>query len=242
LFGLPAVFYLSALFGLITVSSILCIPADAIDHEAARGVEGPQKPGEKVGAVQILLEDRRILVLAAALAFFHLGNAAMLPLFGVAVSAAGKGNPASLVAMTIIVAQAVMCLVSIVAARLIEARGYWLILMISFLALPIRGVVAAKWLTVAGVYPVQILDGIGAGLQSVAVPGLATRLLAGTGRVNVGQGALMTAQGVGAALSPAIGGWLAQLVGWSPMFLALGALSAVSVILWIPMARRMESK
>jgi MFS family permease len=144
--------------------------------------------------------------------------------------------------MTIIVAQAVMCLVSIVAARLIEARGYWLILMISFLALPIRGVVAAKWLTVAGVYPVQILDGIGAGLQSVAVPGLATRLLAGTGRVNVGQGALMTAQGVGAALSPAIGGWLAQLVGWSPMFLALGALSAVSVILWIPMARRMESK
>ncbi len=82
-----------------------------------------------------------------------------------------------------------MCHLSILATRWIEARGNWLILLISFLALPARGMVAAKWMTVAGVYPVQILDGIGADLQSVAVPGLATRLLAGSGRVNVGQGA-----------------------------------------------------
>jgi hypothetical protein len=51
------------------------------------------------------------------------------------------------------------------------------------------------------VTPVQILDGIGAGLQSVAVPALVAHVLNGTGRINVGQGSAMTVQGAGAAPS-----------------------------------------
>jgi MFS family permease len=83
-----------------------------------------------------------------------------------------------------------------------------------------------------GMYPVQALDGIGAGLQSVAVPGLAARILNGTGRVNVGQGAVMTVQGVGAALSPAIGGWLAQDLGYPAAFMILGCLAIGSIVTW----------
>ncbi len=45
------------------------------------------------------------------------------------------------------------------------------------------------------------------------MPGLVARILSGTGRVNVGQGAVMTVQGLGAALSPALGGWIAQEIG-----------------------------
>ncbi len=87
-----------------------------------------------------------------------------------------------------------------------------------------------------GVWPVQALDGIGAGLQSVAVPGLVARLLNGTGRVNVGQGAVMTVQGLGASLSPAIGGWIAQGFGYSPMFLILGSFALGSIGLWVGFA------
>lgn len=47
--------------------------------------------------------------------------------------------------------------------------------------------------------PVQVLDGIGAGMLSVAVPGLVARILDGTGHINVGQGAVMAAQGLGGA-------------------------------------------
>jgi MFS family permease len=83
---------------------------------------------------------------------------------------------------------------------------------------------------------VQALDGIGAGLQSVAVPGLVACLLNGTGRVNVGQGAVMTIQGVGASLSPAIGGWLAQELGYRTAFYVLGSFAVVSVTLWIVFA------
>ena len=74
------------------------------------------------------------------------------------------------------------------------------------------------------------------GLQSVAVPGLVARILDGTGRINAGQGAVMTVQGVGASVSPAIGGWIAQELGYGPMFLILGAFAVVSVALWIVFA------
>jgi MFS family permease len=83
---------------------------------------------------------------------------------------------------------------------------------------------------------VQILDGIGAGLQSVAVPGLVARILNGTGRVNVGQGAVMTVQGLGASFSPAIGGWIAQEIGYRAMFMILGSFALGSVALWLGFA------
>ena len=81
-----------------------------------------------------------------------------------------------------------------------------------------------------------MLDGVGAGLQSVAVPGLVARIVSGTGRVNVGQGAVMTVQGIGASLSPAIGGWIAQAIGFSAMFVILGSFALASVAIWISFA------
>jgi MFS family permease len=187
----------------------------------------------KLGGWAVLLESKPLLVVAAALAFFHLGNAAMLPLYGLAVVAKQQSDASSFVAITIVIAQAVMIIVSLGAMHFAEKKGFWLLMLISFLALPIRGVIAASFMHHSGVYPVQILDGIGAGLQSVAVPSLVARILNGTGRINVGLGAVMTAQGLGASLSPAIGGWIAQLLGYGPMFIILGSFAIVSIAMWI---------
>jgi len=62
------------------------------------------------------------------------------------------------------------------------------------------------------------------------------RILNGTGRVNVGQGAVMTVQGIGAALSPAIGGWLAQELGYPAAFPILGCFAIGSIIIWLSFA------
>lgn len=171
---------------------------------------------------------------------FHLGNAAMLPLYGLAVVAAHQGNPSALTAQTIVVAQLVMVVAACFANRLIQRIGYWRVILVTFLALPLRGLVAAMFITAWGVWPVQVLDGIGAGLQSVAVPALVVRLLQGTGRVNVGQGVVMTVQGMGAALSPALGGVLAQHFGYASAFLVLGAVSMGSLALWLPFSASLK--
>jgi MFS family permease len=230
-FGMSAIFLLAAFFGILSIVAVLLIPARAIDNHAARGLE-KNEGGGKASGLKVLFECKPLLILAAALAFFHLGNGAMLPLYGLAAAGKHQGKPSVFVAMTIVIAQLVMIVASLVAMRMAEQRGYWLVMLISFIALPIRGLIAAHWIDHTGLYPVQILDGIGAGLQSVAVPGLVARILNGTGRINVGQGAVMTVQGLGASLSPAIGGWIAQSIGYPSTFLLLGSLALVSIVLW----------
>lgn len=239
-FGMPAIFFLAAAFGVLAIISVLSIPEKAIDHRAARGLEGQQgddaQDAGQAEGFKALLRNKPMLILAAALACFHLGNGAMLPLYGLAVVGAGKGNAALFTATTVVVAQAVMIVTSLIAMKVAAGRGYWLVLLISFAALPLRGFLAGTFIEHWGVWPVQALDGIGAGLQSVAVPGLVACLLNGTGRVNVGQGAVMTVQGLGASLSPAIGGWLAQVLGYHVAFYVLGSFALASLALWIGFA------
>ena len=240
-FGFSAVFWLAAVFAIFAIISTLLIPKNAIDDRVARGFSDDTPINHKPTGFTTLLECKPLLVLAAALALFHLGNGAMLPLYGLAVVAAHQGDPAAFVAETIIVAQTFMVAASLLAIRLAERRGFWLVILITFLALPIRGLIAASVIKGWGVFPVQALDGIAAGLQSVAVPGLVARILKGTGRVNVGQGALMTVQGLGASLSPALGGFIAQRFDYRPTFLLLGSFAVGSVILWTLFAPMLKS-
>ncbi|SHL47803.1 Predicted arabinose efflux permease, MFS family [Bradyrhizobium lablabi] len=238
-FGFGAVFILAAVFGALSIISVLIIPREAIDDRVARGSSDDNSQGPP-SAWRVLLECKPLLVLAAALMLFHLGNAAMLPLYGLAVVSAQQGNGAGFVALTIVVAQAVMVAASLVAMRMAEKQGYWLVLLISFIALPVRGLIAASSIKYWGVFPVQALDGIGAGLQSVVVPSLVARILNGTGRINVGQGAVMTAQGLGAALSPAMGGWLAQVFGYPAALMVLGSIAIGSIAVWLSFASVLE--
>ncbi|MBV9560867.1 MAG: MFS transporter [Bradyrhizobium sp.] len=231
-YGYVAVFLLAALFGAISVACVLMIPDQAIDHRAARGTK-EDDPDSQPSGFTVLVKHKPLLVLALALAIFHLGNAAIVPLYGLAAVAGDGINGPSFVATTIVVAQATMILASIAAMHAAEARNYWPVMLISFLALPVRGILAYALSGWWGVLPVQILDGVGAGLQSVAVPGMVARSLNGTGRVNLGQGAVITVQGVGAALSPALGGWLAQWIGYQWTFLLLGSFGLIAVALWV---------
>ena len=169
-FGLNAVLYLAALFGLLSIGSALLIPRSAIDDGAARGLAKSGGQDEKAEGFRVLLANKPLLVLAIALVCFHLGNAAMLPLYGLAVVAEKQGDPASSVAMTIVVAQTVMIFASLVALRLAQRSGYWIVILIAFLALPIRSVVAANLVSQWGVYPVQFLDGVGPGCSASQSP------------------------------------------------------------------------
>ncbi len=231
-FGYLAVFLLAALFGVIAIICVLMIPHGSINDRAARGSK-EDDPESQPSAFRVLLRHKPLLVLSLALAAFQLGSAAIVPLYGMAAVSGGKANGPSFVASTIVIAQGVMVVTSLIGMRAAEGRNYWPIILVSFLAMPVRGVLAYFLTGWWGVIPVQVLDGIGAGLQSVAVPGLVARSLNGTGRINLAQGAVITIQGAGAALSPALGGWFAQWLGFAPAFLLLAGLGLTAVVVWI---------
>lgn len=231
-FGYVAVFVLSATFGAVAIACVAIIPADRISYSAARGVQDEDE-NNAPSALRVLLTHRPLLVLGACLAAFHLGNAAIISLYGLAAVAGHEADGPSFVAATIVVAQLVMIATAIVGMRVAEGRGYWMLLLISFAALPVRGLVAFALSGWWGLVPVQILDGVGTGLQSIAVPGVVARSLNGTGRINLGQGAVLTIQGIGASLSPALGGFIAQQAGFRIAFLALGAFGLIAVAVWV---------
>jgi MFS family permease len=234
-FGLGAVFVVLGIMAVFAIIAALRIDPRAIDYRAARGAT--EHDGEGIAGFTVLLRSAPLIVLGLTLTLFHLGNAAMLPLLGQAVVAQGAGNASAFTGATIVIAQLTMVPVALLAARLAEARGYWIVFLLALIALPIRGVVATlavgalggSW----GSVPVQILDGFGAGILGVAVPGLVARILLGTGHVNAGLGAVMTLQGVGAALSPTLGGLVAERFGYPAAFLSLGAVAVLALVLWV---------
>jgi MFS family permease len=228
--GLAAVFVILAITAALSVVAALGINARDIDYSAARGAE---QGDSAVGKFSVLFRSRELMILGATLTLFHLGNAAMLPLLGQAGVAEAGSNPSAFTAATIVIAQATMVPVALLAARLAEKKGYWTVFLLALIALPVRGLAASLVTGRLGLAPVQILDGVGAGILGVAVPGLVARILSGTGRVNAGLGAVMTLQAVGAALSPAVGGVVAERWGYSAAFLALGTVALAALALWL---------
>jgi MFS family permease len=226
--GIGAVFALMAAMAVASLIALAAIPASAINHETARGAVGEPVP------LRALLASRPLLLLAGTVLLFHLANAAMLPLLGQAMVARGTaGDPSAYTAATIIIAQGAMIPMALLAAWMAGRRGYRLVFILALIALPLRGALAGLVPHPAILLPVQLLDGVGAGLLGVAVPGLAARLLQGTGRINAGLGLVLTAQGLGAAFSALLGGSLAQAFGYHAAFWALGGVAVAALLLWL---------
>ena len=96
-FGFAAVFLLAAAFG------VLSIVVGADDPARARSTTRRARPRRRArtttarpAASACCSNASRCSILAAALACFHLGNGAMLPLYGLAVVAAKQGDPGRL--------------------------------------------------------------------------------------------------------------------------------------------------
>ncbi|KXH37318.1 major facilitator superfamily transporter [Colletotrichum nymphaeae SA-01] len=191
------------------------------------------KPKFAYSWIKIFQNNWPLGIVAITIFMFHLGNAAILFLYGQALVAAGEGDPAGTTGLTVIIAQGTMVIVSILSAWASGRYGYWSAVLLSYCVLPIRAAVAGRVMKGWGVWPVQILDGIGAGIQSVAIPGLLAVMMAGTGHVNVTMSIVggITRQ-TGAAISHSLAGWVAQVRGYSFALYLMGVFPLVSVFLW----------
>ncbi|MFY1984432.1 MFS transporter [Achromobacter xylosoxidans] len=228
---------LSAVFVLMTVmpcGAFICLrrirPRD-IDHGVARGLESDGAAAPVLSVWQLLAGSRDLRLVALVMMLFHLGNAAMLPLLGQAAIARGQGDPSAYTALTIIIAQLVMIPAALLAGRFARHFGYWRLVAFACWVLPARGLLAAALPPSCALIPAQVMDGVAAGILGVALPGLVASVLRGTGHVNLGLGAVMAVQGGGAALSPALAGWVAQRHGYASAFVALSAVAAAALVL-----------
>lgn len=232
--GMGAVFILMTVMAIFAAFATLAIRGDEIDNDVARGYE---KNEERQPALNLsmLMRKPALMIAGVTLLLFHLANAALLPMLSMRVASTGGQaavSPGLYAAATVVISQLVMIPVALWVSKRVETQGYRLFIMVALMILPLRAVIAAGFAEPIFVIPVQVLDGIAAGILGVAVPGYIVSLMRGTGHVNAGQSVIMLMQGVGAALSPAMTGMIAARYSYSTAFAVLGAIALAALILW----------
>lgn len=235
-FGQQGVIWLMVITAVAALAAVAAIDPKRIDHKTARGLADDEgEPGPS--GFNVLFQTRGLVLLAIILLVFHWGNAPMSRLIAQQFSIE-LGTPFRTTAIITGVSQLAMVVVAACTPFLIRRFGLAPVFAAALLALPIRGALAGSFSDFWVIYPVQILDGIGAGLLGILTPVAAERLLAGTGRFNVGFAAVMTMQGIGASLSNVVAGWLVTVGGYGLSHFVGGGVSVVALALFFLFRRQ----
>jgi MFS family permease len=243
-YGPIVVFGLLAAMAVASMFATLSIPADAIDHHVARGLDNATErdagdserrtgDGDKPSGFQVLLTCRPLLIFAAATILFHFSNAAMLPLVGQKLALVNRDLGTTLMSVCIIAAQLVMVPVAMLVGRKADLWGRKPIFATALAVLTVRGALYPLSDNPYWLVSVQLLDGAGAGIFGALFPLVVADLTRGTGHFNVSQGAIATAAGLGGALSAAVAGFIVVGAGYSAAFLFLAAIAAVGLGLFV---------
>jgi MFS family permease len=238
------IFYTVAAVSVVSALTAFAIRPNEIDYELARGGESDEEAkahdeaarnlphAGHVSRLREMLMDRRILIFTSSAVLFNFANAAMLPVVGERISVGRPESSSLLMSACIIVAQFVMVPVAAAAGRLTEIWGRKPIFLIGFVALPIRGVLFTLSDQPSFVIAVQMLDGVGAALFGVLSILVVADLTKGTGHFNLAQGAIATANGVGASLSLLLTGLIVEYAGYRAAFLSLAGVAMVALLIF----------
>lgn len=232
-FGPTVVFYLLGAMAVASLASILAIPEEAIDNDLARGLHdtGTGSQHEQPSGLDVLLTCRPLLIFAICVVLFHLSNAAMLPLVGQKLALQDRNMGTSLMSACIVAAQLVMVPFAMLVGAKADQWGHKRFFLTALLILPIRGALYTLSDNPFWLVGVQLLDGVGAGIFGAIFPVIVADLMRNTGRFNIAQGAVITAQSIGAALSTTLAGFVVVGAGYSTAFITLGAVAAIGAVI-----------
>jgi MFS family permease len=229
-FSQRAVFLLVPFFAVLAALAVLSIPAVAIDHNRARGGEEPQDGEPAPSGLGVLLSCRPLLLYAGCTMLFHFANAPLLPLVGQKLAFAHPRWATAMMSGCIIAAQMIMLPIALLVGWNADRWGRKPLLLIGFGILPLRAALYTLSNATAWLLGVQLLDGVGAGIWGAMTPLVLADLMRGTGRYNVAQGGVMTAQGIGASLSGLAAGVIVDHLGYSPAFLTSAMAAALAFV------------
>lgn len=129
-------------------------------------------------------------------------------------------------AVCVVAARAVMVPVAVPVESKADAWGRKPFFLAGFAVLAARGTLHTLSDDPFWLVAVQPLDGVGVGVFGALFPVIVADLTRGTGRFNVGQGAISTAHGLGASLSTAVAGVVVVRAGYSAAFLCSSGVAA----------------
>ena len=238
-----SVFLVTFALAIPTLLSLARIREDEVDIARAHGAVQRETADPRTTSVVAMVCRRPLLIFAGCILLLQLSNAAMLPLMaGIVTTRSSQWAPV-LIAVCIVVPQAIVALMSPSVGRKAQAWGRRPLLLIGFAALALRGVLFATVRDPYLLVAVQLLDGITASVFSVLVPLTVADIAFGSGHFNLAQGIVGTATGIGASLSTVLAGFASDTFGSNVAFLGLAAVAALGlgvISLLMPETRRSD--
>lgn len=241
-FSSRSVFVVTLLLTIPTIVSCALIRAEEINPELAHGADESGNNENKT-ILTTLAKNSPLMKFALVLFMFQLANAAMLPLLGSFITMQSSTLAPAVIAACMVVPQIVVALLSPSIGFSAQTWGRRPLLLVGVGALVLRTLVFAFVRDPNLLVLIQVLDGISASVFGVLVPLIVVDVTYGSGHFNVAQGIVGTATGIGASISVLFTGYVADRVGGSAAFLALGIIAAAAFsFVWFVMPETRPSQ
>jgi MFS family permease len=223
-----AVFWLTAALLIPTLFALSLVrPADELAQSAHAGGKAIDWNG-----VKTLYTDHRLLVFAACIVLFFLSSAAMLPIAATAVTKRHPELADVIIAVTILLPQAIVAGVSPWVGRSADRAGRRAMLLLGWSLLPLQGLLFGT--NAFGPYTLlvaQALSGVSGAVFGVMMTLVASDLTRGTGQFNLTLGTLGVAIAIGASLSTSLAGTVASAFGDQAAYLGLALAGLCGLLL-----------
>lgn len=183
--------------------------------------------------LQALWKNHSLLIFAGCLFLFQLVNASILPLMAGNLGHSEASNSALVLSALVIVPQVLVALWAPWMGRQAKAWGRRPLLLIGFVALPIRALLFSVITDPVLLVVVQLLDGVSGTVLGVLQVLVIADLTRGTGRFNLAQGLVGVVSGIGASMSTSLFGLIDQTLGRAGGFLVMALVGCVAfAIVW----------
>jgi MFS family permease len=234
-----AIFWLTAA---LTIPALLSVSLIAPGYLARTGADESGAEGSADDTkitwkgLKRLFLDRRLLIFAVCIVLFFASSGALLPGIAFRVTRERPDIAPLIVAITILLPQAIVAMISPWVGRTAERSGRRPMLLLGWGLLPLQGVIFAIFSGPYALLICQILNGVSSAVFGVMMTVVANDLTRGTGRFNLTLGALGVAISVGASLSTFFAGTVAAAFGGKAAYLGLALAGLCGLLLlWFGM-------
>ncbi len=229
-FSNQTIFFFTAALAIPTFLALAQIRSRDIDRNVARGGVIAGEPLDWRSALRSVARNPAFLIFAGAVLLFQCANAATMPIMAGLLTIHEPQTAPLVLSICIFGPQFVVAAIAPWAGGKAQDWGRRPLLVLCFIALSIRCAAFAITSEPYAVVAVQLFDGISAATLGILVPLIIADVMRGTGHFNFAQGVIGAAVGIGASLSTALAGYIADGFGASAAFLFLTGAAVTGLV------------
>ncbi len=234
--GYPWIFYVVIFFAFASITSILFINPQEINHHIARELSEEKTipiSTEQPIPILLLLKRKSVIIFSLSLILYYIGNAAQIALLGQLLVQKNPHSEFFYISGSMIVAEFVMVAMAFGISFIIDRAGRKPFILTAFMIVSLRALLFTFAQNSHELLIIQVLDGMAAGIVGIMFTVITSDIALGTGRFNFLLGFFNVSLSIGAALSNILAGFIVNCFGFDNGFFFLSAVAVFGGLFFV---------